>query len=175
MKNVLTLLAAVVIPLIFGCSSPAEKTENRTPNILFVISDDQSYYHTSFAGSAFVNTPAFDRIAREGVYFTNCIAGSPGCAPSRSSIITGRHHWQNEQSGQHAAPWLKKHVPFVDMLDQNGYVTGRTGKGVSPSGMRGMKMIHYGERRTLPGLPIATFVMNRELKAMKGRHLVSVR
>ncbi|NHE58076.1 sulfatase family protein [Cyclobacterium plantarum] len=132
MKNVLKIIVVFAVFLIFGCSTSVEESEKRSPNILFVISDDQSYYHTSFAGSKFVNTPAFDRVAREGVYFTNCIAGSPGCAPSRSSIITGRHHWQNEQSGQHAAPWLKKHVPFVDLLDQNGYITGRTGKGVSP-------------------------------------------
>jgi len=102
------------------------------PNILFAISDDQSFAHTSFAGCKFLNTPAFDRVAAEGVYFTNCIAGSPGCAPSRSSIVTGRYHWQNEQSGQHASSWMKKYVPFIDLLDVNGYVTGRTGKGVSP-------------------------------------------
>jgi N-sulfoglucosamine sulfohydrolase len=114
-----------------GCS--AEKTEQPSrPNILFAISDDQSFGHTSFAGAKFVNTPAFDRIAREGIYFTNCIAGSPGCAPSRSSIVTGRYHWQNEQSGQHASSWMKKYVPFIDLLDANGYITGRTGKGVGP-------------------------------------------
>ncbi|WP_375586299.1 sulfatase [Cyclobacterium xiamenense] len=132
MKNAPIAIALLALLLLFGCSSADEKTEKRPPNILFVISDDQSHYHTSFAGSNFVNTPGFDRVAREGVFFTNCIAGSPGCAPSRSSIITGRHHWQNEQSGQHAAPWLKKHVPFVDLLAENGYTTGRTGKGVSP-------------------------------------------
>jgi N-sulfoglucosamine sulfohydrolase len=121
-------LASLQVP---GCS--ADKTAQSTrPNILFAISDDQSYPHTSFAGSKFVNTPAFDRIAREGVYFTSCFAGSPGCAPSRSAIVTGRHHWQNEQSGQHASSWMKKHVPFVDMLDANGYITGLTGKGVGP-------------------------------------------
>ena len=118
--------------LLVGCSTDKAKTADKKPNILFVISDDQSFAHTSFAGSRFVNTPAFDRIAREGVYFTNCMSGSPGCAPSRSAIVTGRHHWQNEQAGQHAAPWLKKYVPFVDLLDGNGYVTGRTGKGVTP-------------------------------------------
>ncbi len=115
-----------------GCSTDSAKSEGKKPNILFVISDDQSFAHTSFAGSTFVNTPAFDRVAREGVYFNHCMAGSPGCAPSRSAIVTGRYHWQNEQAGQHAAPWLKKYVPFVDLLDANGYVTGRTGKGVSP-------------------------------------------
>ena len=102
------------------------------PNILFAISDDQSFFHTSYEGSKFVKTPAFDRIASEGVYFSNAYAGSPGCAPSRSALITGRHHWQNEQAGQHASAWLQKYVPFVDLLEENGYATGRTGKGVGP-------------------------------------------
>jgi len=115
-----------------GCTSQQQPEQQLRPNILFAISDDQSFAHTSFAGSKFVKTPAFDRVASEGVYFTSCMAGSPGCAPSRSSIVTGRYHWQNEQSGQHASSWLKKHVPFIDLLDANGYVTGRTGKGVSP-------------------------------------------
>ena len=109
-----------------------EPVEPRRPNILFVISDDQSFAHTGFAGSRLVKTPAFDRVASEGIYFTTCIAGSPGCAPSRSSLVTGRHHWQNETSGQHASSWMKQHIPFIDLLEQNGYTTGRTGKGVSP-------------------------------------------
>lgn len=108
------------------------KNEIRRPNILIAISDDHSFAHTSFAGSKFVSTPGFDRIAGNGVYFTNCYAGSPGSAPSRSSLVTGRYHWQNEQSGQHASSWMKKYVPFVDLLNINGYHTGFTGKGVGP-------------------------------------------
>jgi uncharacterized sulfatase len=130
MKPILFFAVSSAVIAFEGCSQPPE--EQSRPNILFAISDDQSFAHTSFAGCEFVNTPAFDRIAREGVYFTNCMAGSPGCAPSRSSLVTGRHHWQNEQSGQHASSWMKKYVPFVDMLDANGYATGRTGKGVVP-------------------------------------------
>lgn len=118
--------------LISGIGCQNETAKQKRPNILFAISDDQSFQHTGFAGCNYVRTPAFDRIAREGVYFSNCYAGSPGCAPSRSSLVTGRHHWQNEQSGQHASSWLKKHVPFIDLLEKNGYSTGRTGKGVSP-------------------------------------------
>ncbi len=120
----------VAMVVISGCAITPK--EEQKPNILFAISDDQSFVHTSFAGCKFINTPAFDRVARKGVYFTNCYAGSPGCAPSRSSIVTGRHHWQNEQSGQHASGWLKKYVPYVDLLDGNGYYTGYTGKGVDP-------------------------------------------
>lgn len=116
--------------LFVACAIP-EKS-NKRPNILFAISDDVSYPHTSFAGSTFVNTPSFDRIAKQGIYFENCYAGSPGCAPSRSSIVTGRHHWQNEQSGQHGSSWLKKYIPFVDELESNGYAVGVTGKGIGP-------------------------------------------
>jgi len=131
-KNILPLILILLIFAGSGCKEKNRQVEIKRPNILFAISDDQSFVHTSFKGCRFVNTPAFDRIAREGIYFNNCFAGSPGCAPSRSTIVTGRYHWQNEQSGQHAAPWLKKHIPFIDLLEGNGYRTGRTGKGVSP-------------------------------------------
>ena len=132
-KSVLFKISFLLILIIsFTKCSDSKVEQIKRPNILFAISDDQSYPHTSFAGSKFIETPAFDRVAREGIYFTNCFAGSPGCAPSRSSIITGRYHWQNEQSGQHQSSWLKKYIPFVDLLENNGYVTGRTGKGVGP-------------------------------------------
>lgn len=117
--------------ILTGCKDK-EATVVKRPNILFVINDDQSYVHTSFAGSRFVKTPGFDRIASKGIYFTNCYAGSPGSAPSRSSLVTGRHHWQNEQAGQHTSSWMKRYVPFVDLLEANGYYTGYTGKGVDP-------------------------------------------
>ncbi|MDP2856080.1 MAG: sulfatase [bacterium] len=117
--------------LFSNCHSEAKKKAPR-PNILIAISDDQSFAHTSFAGGKFVNTPAFNRVAKNGVYFTSCYAGSPGSAPSRGSLVTGRYHWQNEQSGQHASSWMKKYVPFADALKTNGYHTGFTGKGVEP-------------------------------------------
>ncbi|MCK4751769.1 MAG: sulfatase [Bacteroidales bacterium] len=131
-KHFALLLLSSLLLIGSGCNDKKQAAEPKRPNILFANSDDQSFAHTSFAGCKFVNTPAFDRIAREGIYFNNCFAGSPGCAPSRSTIVTGRYHWQNEQAGQHASSWLKKYVPFIDLLEGNGYCTGRTGKGVSP-------------------------------------------
>ncbi len=118
--------------MLLNACKTGEKKEISRPNILIAISDDQSFAHTSFAGCEFVNTPGFDRVAKNGVYFTCCFAGSPGSAPSRGSLVTGRYHWQNEQSGQHASSWMKKYVPFVDMLRADGYHTGFTGKGVDP-------------------------------------------
>lgn len=133
MKKTIPLLILILLFITgSGCKDKKTPVEVQRPNILFAISDDQSFVHTSFAGCNFINTPAFDRIASEGIYFNNCFAGSPGCAPSRSTIVTGRYHWQNEQSGQHASSWMKKYIPFIDLLEANGYSTGRTGKGVSP-------------------------------------------
>ncbi len=129
-KNIFCFSVMLLLVLFTSCNKNIEK--QKRPNILFAISDDQSFPHTSFGGSKFVKTPAFDKIANEGIYFTNCYAGSPGCAPSRSTIVTGRHHWQNEQSGQHQSAWLKKYVPFIDLLNKNGYATGLTRKGVGP-------------------------------------------
>lgn len=133
MKPTITLLTFQLTGgfILANCNCEAKNPETR-PNILFAISDDQSFLHTSYSGCRFVKTPAFDRVAKEGVFFTNCYSGSPGSAPSRSAIITGRYPWQNEQSGQHASSWMSKYVPFTDLLDRNGYYTGRTGKGVAP-------------------------------------------
>jgi N-sulfoglucosamine sulfohydrolase len=118
--------------LLINACQQKEKNATGKPNILIAISDDQSFAHTSIAGCRFVKTPGFERVARNGIYFSNCWAGSPGSAPSRSSLVTGRYHWQNEQSGQHASSWMKKYVPFVDLLEADGYHTGYTGKGVAP-------------------------------------------
>jgi len=127
-----TVICSLGGGLILSACNQKDNKEASRPNILIAISDDQSFAHTSFAGCKFVSTPGFDRVARSGIYFTNCFAGSPGSAPSRSSLVTGRYHWQNEQSGQHASSWMKKYVPFADVLKADGYHTGFTGKGVGP-------------------------------------------
>ena len=134
MKHLFEIIALSISPSFLSLSACKQDKKDviKPPNILFVINDDQSFSHTSFSGSNFVHTPGFDRVASNGIYFTNCYADSPGSAPSRGALVTGRHHWQNEQSGQHASSWLKKYVPFVDLLEASGYHTGYTGKGVDP-------------------------------------------
>lgn len=131
MKQLQSAVICCVGTGIVMVSCHREEPQKR-PNILIAVSDDQSFAHTSFAGCRFINTPAFDRVAGSGIYFKNCWSGSPGSAPSRSSLVTGRYHWQNESSGQHASAWLAKYVPFPDELSRAGYHTGFTGKGVGP-------------------------------------------
>lgn len=106
--------------------------DHRPPNILIAISDDQSHAHTSFAGYPAVQTPAFDRVAREGVYFRHAFAPSPGCSPTRAAFLTGRHTWQIENAGTHASSFPVKYVVFPDLLEKAGYFIGMTGKGWEP-------------------------------------------
>lgn len=106
------------------------------PNVLIAISDDQSFPHASAYGCRFVDTPAFDRVAREGVLFTNAYAASPGCSPCRASLLTGRHIWQLEQAGTHASSFPLKYKTFPEVLGANGYHVGHTGKGWGPGNFK---------------------------------------
>ena len=112
--------------------APAVLAAPRRPNILFVISDDQSWLHTGAAGDRVVKTPAFDRVAEAGVHFTNAISNSPGCAPSRAALLTGRPHWQLEEAGTHASYFPKKFQVYPDLLKDAGYHVGLTAKGAGP-------------------------------------------
>lgn len=126
---------------VFGCDQP-EATDNKDqtadqetlkpPNILFAISDDQSYPHASAYGAHWVKTPAFDRVAREGVLFTNAFAASPGCSPSRAALLTGRNTWQIEDAGTHASAFPIQYMVYPDILEEAGYFVGYTQKGWGP-------------------------------------------
>ena len=99
------------------------------PNILFAISDDQSYPYASAYGCSGVSTPAFDRVAREGVLFENAFVPSPGCSPTRASILTGRYPWQNEHAGTHASSFTNQLTTYPLRFQAAGYHVGYTGKG----------------------------------------------
>jgi uncharacterized sulfatase len=114
----------------------------RRPNILFAIADDQSWLHTSAAGDAVVKTPAIDRIARTGVLFSNAVCASPGCAPSRAAVLTGRVPWQLEEAGTHASFFPKKFTVYPDLLEAAGYHTGLTAKGAGPCNFKGAGWAH---------------------------------
>jgi len=79
-----------------------------------------------------VRTPAFDRVAREGILFRNAFGASPGCSPCRAALLTGRHTWQIEEAGTHASSFPSKYVVFPDLLERAGYFVGYTGKGWGP-------------------------------------------
>ena len=133
MKNIIIVfsLSVIHIGLFQSCKMEKENEEFR-PNILFVMSDNQSYPHASAYGSKWINTPGFDYVAKEGILFHNVFSASPGCAPSRSSILTGRYPWQNEEAGGHQTLFPAKYITFTDVLKESGYHIGYTGKGCAP-------------------------------------------
>ncbi len=100
-------------------------------NILFAIADDAS--HFGAYGHTFVKTPNFDWVAENGLLFNNAFTTNPKCAPSRASILTGRHTWQLEEACNHlVCTFPEKFDCFSDILMQNGYFVGYTGKGWAP-------------------------------------------
>ena len=106
--------------------------KSKPPNILFAISDDQSFPHASAYGATWIHTPAFDRVAREGVLFMNAFTASPGCSPSRAAILTGLNTWQIEDAGTHASGFPTKYTVYPDILEAAGYFVGYTQKGWGP-------------------------------------------
>lgn len=113
-------------------NQPAPQKPVARPNFLLVITDDQSWLHTSFAGYPAVSTPNFDRLAREGVYFGNAYASAPTCTASRSAILTGQHFWRLGSAGQLWGEFPATLTTYQQILAQHGYKTGYTGKGWGP-------------------------------------------
>ncbi len=104
--------------------------QKRQPNILLALADDAS--HFSAYGHEFVRTPNFDRLAGEGVLFQRAFTTNPKCAPSRASILTGRHTWQNRESCLHWNFWPENLPVYTDYLIDAGYHVGYTGKPWAP-------------------------------------------
>lgn len=111
---------------------PSSLYAQKRPNILFCISDDQSYEHAGANGDPVVRTPAFDRIANEGLRFTHAFCDAPTCGPSRSAILTGQQIWRLEEAGNIHSTLPAKFLTYTELLAESGYAIGYTGKGWSP-------------------------------------------
>lgn len=121
-----------------------KKGNQRPPNILFLIADDAGIDFSAY-GSSYVNTPAFDRIAKAGVLFNKAYTPNAKCAPSRSCILTGRNSWQLEAAANHWIYFPPQFKTFPEALKENGYEAGYTGKGYQP----GFALTHDGKKRDL--------------------------
>lgn len=111
---------------------PRCRPQVQRPNILFCISDDQSYPHTSAYGCTFVKTPAFDRIAKEGILFQNTFVSTPSCCPSRGSLLSGQDFYRLREASMNHTIWPGGIDVYPDILAEAGYHTGYTGKGWAP-------------------------------------------
>jgi len=104
----------------------------KQPNILFAIADDWGWPHAGVYGDPVVQTPTFDRLAKEGMLFHHCYVSSPSCTPSRGAILTGQWHWRLESAGNLWSVFPDKFTTYEDILREAGYATGRSGKAWGP-------------------------------------------
>lgn len=111
-----------------GCEQPSASR----PNVLFAISDDQSFAHTGASGDPVVRTPTFDRISAEGVRFEHAFCNSPSCTPSRGAILTGQECYRLEEGVNLWSSLPAKFATYPDLLEAAGYQVGFTRKGWAP-------------------------------------------
>lgn len=135
--SLLRVIAGLVFVLLFTTAWKIELPQavqaEKRPNILFCIADDASFRHMSAYGlTKWVNTPGFDRVAREGILFANAYTPNAKCAPSRSCILTGRNPWQLDEAANHVPFFPAKFTSFIEELGSQGYWVGHTGKGWAP-------------------------------------------
>ena len=130
-----TATAGGIAAAVSGCASGSRRTRGRSrPNIVYIIADDLGYGDLGCYGQKDIRTPNLDRMAREGMLFTQHYSGSTVCAPSRSSLMTGLHtghtpirgNKEYQPEGQHPLP--ADTVTVAEMLKQSGYATGAFGK-----------------------------------------------
>ena len=122
-KKVLFSLLAIIGILTTGFA--------QKPNILYIVADDAGLDMSAY-GRKWVNTPAFDRIAKEGILFQNAYTPNAKCAPSRACMLTGRNPWQLDAAMNHSIFFPNYFRTYPEVLHENGYFVGFTGKGYAP-------------------------------------------
>ena len=131
MKSSMVALAASTLYESAGAQSGLP---TKRPNILFCLSDDQSWLHAGVYGCKAVRTPAMDRLAQTGIRFNHAYCACPSCAPSRAAVLTGQETWR---LGAGANLWGRmpaedEQPVYTRLLAKAGYHVGFTGKGWWP-------------------------------------------
>jgi arylsulfatase A-like enzyme len=141
MKSILTLLTALLLaPL--GALHAAEPKPANKPNVIVILADDLGWADLSCYGSTFHESPNLDKLAMQGMRFTQGYSSSPYCSPSRAAIMTGRYPARlkitdyipsNGRSGKFLPAEMKMELPLEDvtiaeLLRDAGYATWHVGK-----------------------------------------------
>lgn len=147
MKQTVIALGTGLLATVALCANAANK--NSKPNIIFILCDDMGYGDLGCYGQKYIETPNIDRMAAEGMLFTQAYAGSPVSAPSRASLMTGQHtghthvrgnkeYWQGVPTVKYGIndeftvvgqePYDENHIILPEIMKKNGYTTGVFGK-----------------------------------------------
>ena len=135
-----TLLAATLTAAALASAHAVQPAQARPPNVIVILADDLGYGELGAYGQRRIRTPRLDRMAADGIRFTQFYAGSTVCAPSRAALLTGRHtghayvrdnhelggFLDEEERGQLALP--PDHPTVARALRARGYTTAVIGK-----------------------------------------------
>ena len=127
----------LIVLAVLACSPEKKPQRQKQPNILFIMSDDHAYQAISAYDNTLIKTPNIDRIAKEGMLFTNACVANSICAPSRATILTGKHAHINGKI-DNISPFDTTQVTFPQLFQQAGYQTAMFGKlhfGNNPKGV----------------------------------------
>ncbi|SHM75812.1 Arylsulfatase A [Cyclobacterium lianum] len=131
----------VLIGLLTTCFSNTFAQQSR-PNIVMIIADDIGYEDLGITGNTLVRTPNIDRMAQEGIQFSNFYLTSSSCSPSRCSIISGRYP-HNTGAAELHTPLPPAILTFPEVLQEAGYFTGQSGKWhMGPAPREGFDLIY---------------------------------
>ena len=123
-----SIVLALILVLFYACNNKNNsESKSKRPNILFIMSDDHAYQAISAYDSTLINTPNIDRIAKEGMLFTNASVTNSICAPSRATILTGKHTHLNGKI-DNLSPFDTTQVTFPQLFQKAGYQTAMFGK-----------------------------------------------
>ncbi len=139
--------AALALLALLPTARPAETPAR--PHLLFAIADDWSFGHAGAYGCAWVKTPNFDRVAKDGLLFTRAYTPCGKCSPSRASILTGRNPWQLKAAANHWPVFPPEFKTWPEALGGLGYFVGATGKTWAPGEARDAA----GQPRQMAGRP----------------------
>jgi arylsulfatase A-like enzyme len=111
----------------------------RRPSIVFILADDLGYGDLGCYGQTQIRTPNIDKLAEEGMRFTSFYAGSAVCAPSRATLMTGRHTGHVSIRGNNKSSLEAQEITVAELLKASGYRTGCIGKwGLAQEGTAGV-------------------------------------
>ena len=130
MKRIKTRCLALSLVLLAGAGGRI-KANPASPNVVLILADDLGYGDLGCYGQERIRTPNIDRLAAEGMRFSQCYAGSTVCAPSRCALLTGKHTGHatiRGNSGKPEIPLTADEVTVPQVFHQAGYGTGLIGK-----------------------------------------------
>lgn len=129
---ILSALCLFLVSLSACHHQESTTSKSQKPNIIIIYADDLGYGDVSAYGATEIKTPNMDRLASEGIRFTDAHAASATCTPSRYALMTGRYPWRNSKAKilPGTAPLLidTNEVTLPKMLQSQGYHTGIVGK-----------------------------------------------